>query len=115
MRLLQPLRLSQVIVGEKKVVSIRIADRFDRHAPIVVTHFGSCSKELLGALGPLTLVEGEEQSPASCAKTVSIEDELSATASNLHRHKRPLFFVAPILNKPKTSVEAKLPRPPLTR
>jgi len=35
--------LNQIIVEEQKVVSIRITDRFDRHAPIVVTYFDSCS------------------------------------------------------------------------
>jgi hypothetical protein len=52
--------LNQIIVDEKKVVSIRITDHFDRHAPIVVTYFNSYGKELGGALGHLAPVEREE-------------------------------------------------------
>jgi len=100
-------RLGQVIVGEKKVVSIWIPDRLDRHPPMVVTHLGSCSKELRSALGRLAPVQREKQPPASRAKTVPVENDLGAAASDLNRHKGSLLFVAPILNKPKTGVEAK--------
>jgi hypothetical protein len=36
-----------------------------------------------------------------------VEDDFSSTAIDLHRHGRPVLFVAPILSKPKTCVEAK--------
>ena len=101
------LRLRQIVVREKQVVSIRIADRLDGHAPMGVTHFGSCSEELLGAPGRLAPAEREEQPPASRAYAIPIQDEFGTTASDLHRNERTVFFMTPVLHEPETGVEPK--------
>ena len=102
----RPLRANQIVIDEKEVVPVRITDRLDGHAPVIVTYLDSCCPELVDASGHLAPVEGEEEPPATCAKTVPIEDQLGSTAIDLQRHGRSTLLVAPVLDEPEARVEA---------